>query len=170
MSENQSSGQPQYGTQPPYGQQPYGQPQYGQPQYGPQPPYGQQSSGQPQYGLPQYGPLPQYAPPQYGVGPSGSPYGQQVQPIRPPFGGVQPQAGRKEPAVSLLVSFIVPGVGSMMNGETGKGVGILIGYVACVLLSWLILPAGGAFALWIWGMVDAYQGAQRYNIAHGLMP
>jgi hypothetical protein len=56
--------QPQYGSQPQYGQQ-----QYGQQQYGPQPQYGQQPQYQPQYGpQPQYGQQPQYQP-QYGPQP-----------------------------------------------------------------------------------------------------
>ena len=57
-----------------------------------------------------------------------------------------------------------------MNGETGKGVAILVGYLVCWALSWLLVPLVGVFGLWIWGMVDAYQGAQRYNMAHGLRP
>jgi len=88
----------------------------------------------------------------------------------PQPGSYLPPVARKEPGLALLVSFFVPGVGTIMNGETSKGVGILVGYLGCLALSWLILPIAGALGLWIWGMMDAYQGAQRYNLAHGLMP
>ena len=83
---------------------------------------------------------------------------------------VVPMVARKEPGISLLVSFFVPGVGTMINGETGKGIGILVGYFMCAVLSFLLIPIIGMIAFWIWGLVDAYQGAQRFNIAHGLMP
>lgn len=150
-----------------YGQRPWdgyddqaGRPgQYQQPGYAqPQPGYAQpqQSYGQPGYGQPSYGSG--YAQPGYG------------QPNYAPMVPMGPIPTRKEPAISLLISFFLPGVGSMVNGETGKGVGILIGYFACALLSWLLVPIVGMVALWVWGMVDAYQGAQRYNMAHGLMP
>ena len=65
-------GQPQY-TQPLYGEQPQGQPQYGEPQGQPQ--YGGPPQGQQQYGGPQYGQQP-YGQQAYGPG-----YG------APPFGG-----------------------------------------------------------------------------------
>lgn len=83
---------------------------------------------------------------------------------------VVPMVARKEPGISLLVSFFVPGVGTMINGETGKGIGILVGYFSCAVLSFLLIPIIGMIAFWVWGLVDAYQGAQRFNIAHGLMP
>ena len=132
-----------YGQRQPYGGQPA--------QHNPNgPSYPAQAGGTPPpYGLPQYGQA-QYGPPQYGA--------------------LQPAVARKEPGLALLVSFFVPGVGTIMNGETGKGVAILVGYLVCWALSWLLLPLVGVFGLWIWGMVDAYQGAQRFNMAHGLRP
>lgn len=75
---------------------------------------------------------------------------------------------RKEPWLSLLVSFFIPGVGSMINGDTRRGVGILVGYLACAALSWLLLPIAGMIAFFVWGLVDAYQGAERWNRMHGL--
>ena len=75
----------------------------------------------------------------------------------------------KNPAVSLIVSFFIPGVGSMINGDVGTGIAILILYiVGWVLLVGLIgIPV--AIAAWIWGMVDAYRGAQRWNARHGII-
>jgi TM2 domain-containing membrane protein YozV len=168
-----------YGQQPPsqqqpgYGQQPPSYPQapYGQPQSAPQEGYGWQ-----QQSAPQYGQQPPSAP-QYAQGYDQAAYGYAQQPPSQAVYG-QPQYGatapRKEPAISLLLSFFFPGVGSIINGDTGKGVGILLGYFGSIffgfLLSFIIIgiflfPV--AFGLWIWGMVDGYQGAVNFNRRHG---
>lgn len=75
----------------------------------------------------------------------------------------------KSPGLSLLASFFIPGLGTIINGEVGKGAGILIGYVVCWALAILVVPLLGVLGLWIWGMVDAYQGAQSWNRAHGII-
>lgn len=67
------------------------------------------------------------------------------------------------------MSIFLPGVGSMMNGDVGKGVGILVGYFVSLFLFWLLIPLFIAFALWIWGLIDAYTGAQKWNLAHGVI-
>jgi len=75
----------------------------------------------------------------------------------------------KNPGVSLIASFFLPGLGTMLNGEVGKGVGILVGYFACLCLFFLIVPLLAAVGIWVWGMVDAYQGAQQWNRRHGIV-
>ena len=75
----------------------------------------------------------------------------------------------QSPALALLVSFFIPGVGSMINGDTGKGIGILVGYIVSYLLIILFIGIFGVLGFWIWGMVDAYQGAQRWNLRHGIV-
>jgi TM2 domain-containing membrane protein YozV len=75
----------------------------------------------------------------------------------------------KSPAVSLIVSFFIPGVGSMINGDVGKGVGILIGYLVSWLFVIVFIGLIGVFAFWVWGMVDAYQGAVAWNRRHGIL-
>ena len=75
----------------------------------------------------------------------------------------------KNPAVSLLISFFIPGVGSMVNGDTGTGVAILIGYMVSWILTLVFIGIIGVVGFWIWGMVDAYQGAQRWNARHGII-
>lgn len=102
------------------------------------------------------------APPMY---PTTAPYGG-----APSYGYPPPvSVAAKSPAVSLLISFFLPGVGSMVNGDVGRGVFILIGYlVSCVLIVLLIgLVLVPAF--WVWGLVDAYQGARRWNARHGIL-
>jgi TM2 domain-containing membrane protein YozV len=75
----------------------------------------------------------------------------------------------KNPAISLLVSFFVPGVGSMINGDTGTGVVILVLYVVGILASFILIGIPIFIGAWIWGLIDAYQGAQRWNAAHGII-
>jgi hypothetical protein len=39
----------------------------------------------------------------------------------------------------------------------------------CLVLFFLLVPLLFAFGIWVWGMVDAYQGAQRWNRRHGII-
>lgn len=103
---------------------------------------------------------PNYAPPGYPQQPHNAPHGYPA-----PYGMVMP----KNPAISLLVSFFIPGVGSMINGDAGKGVGILIGYFISWLLTIVIIGFFGVIAFWVWGMVDAYSGAVNWNRRHGIV-
>jgi len=75
----------------------------------------------------------------------------------------------KNPAVSLIVSFFIPGVGSMINGDAGTGVAILLLYIVGWVLSVFLIGIPLLIGAWIWGMVDAYQGAQRWNARHGII-
>jgi len=73
----------------------------------------------------------------------------------------------------LIVSFFLPGVGSLMNGDTGIGITILLLWILSVILDFTIIglivgiPLG--LAMFIWGLIDAYQGAQRWNRRHGII-
>ena len=75
----------------------------------------------------------------------------------------------KNPAISLIVSFFIPGVGSMINGDTGTGVAILVLFVVGVFGSFFLIGLPLAIGAWIWGLVDAYRGAQRWNARHGIL-
>ena len=69
----------------------------------------------------------------------------------------------------LFLSFLLPGLGTMLLDNVGKGVGILALYIVGILLSLVLIGIPLAIGAWIWGMVDAYQSAQRWNQAHGIM-
>lgn len=129
----------QYGAQPGYGTQPYAQP-YAQP-------YDMQQYGMPQYGQP------------------GQPYAQQYGAMQPY--GQYPPAARKDPALMLVASLLIPGLGTMLNGRVGRGVGILAGYGVGVLLSVVLIGLPIMFGFWVWGMVDAYSGAKEHNARNG---
>jgi TM2 domain-containing membrane protein YozV len=71
---------------------------------------------------------------------------------------MMPYVKRKEPGVALLLSFILPGVGQMYNGDVGKGIAFMI----CFLL--LIAIFGIGLIFWVWAMIDAYQSANNINL------
>jgi TM2 domain-containing membrane protein YozV len=127
-------------------------------QYPDQQPYARQPDPQPPMlpvqQAPQYGnyPVPHQPvyPQQYGVG-----YPQQVAP--------------KSPGLALLASFFIPGLGSLINGNVGLGIAIFAAYciawvLTVVFIGIILLPA-----IWVWGMIDAYQGAKKWNAAHGII-
>lgn len=79
----------------------------------------------------------------------------------------QPQVVPKNPAVALIVSVFLPGVGSMISGQSAIGTVILIAYLlgwvlTLVLVGFVIVPAA-----WVFGLVHAYQSAQRWNRDRG---
>jgi TM2 domain-containing membrane protein YozV len=109
-------------------------------------------------------PAPAYPPPAYAPPPQQLvPYGVTGAPFAPPV-------PRKDPAIALLVSFLVPGVGSMMNGDVGPGIGILMLYIFSIVFfvcfGWALIGFLGLplmLLAWGWGMWHAYQGAVEAN-------
>ena len=73
------------------------------------------------------------------------------------------------PALSALASFFLPGLGSMINGDVAKGIGILIGYFISWVLVIVLVGIVGVLGFWVWGMVDAAEGARRWNARHGIL-
>ena len=69
----------------------------------------------------------------------------------------------------LLGSFFLPGLGQLINGDAAKGVLMFLGYVFSFLLMFVLVGFLTAPAIWIWGMVDAYTGAQRWNMQRGIV-
>lgn len=109
---------------------------------------------------------PPYHPPHQGFPP---PPGYPPHVAGMPPGHGYPVVAPKNPAVSLIISFFLPGVGSMVNGEAAKGVFILLGYLFSYLLMFVLIGFLTAPIFWIWGMIDAYQGAQSWNARHGII-
>src|SRR3954471_10270803 len=102
--------------------------------------------------------------------PGDRPAGRRRHPPPGPRGpGYYAQVAPKNPALSVLASFFLPGLGSMINGDVAKGVGILIGYLISCVLVIVLVGIVGVFGFWVWGMVDAAQGARRWNARHGIL-
>ncbi|WP_206682212.1 hypothetical protein [Dietzia sp. B19] len=152
--ESPSFGHQQFDQQQ-FEQQPFEQQPYGAHFYGAQP-FGTQPYGTEPYGTQPYGTQP------YGVQPYGSPGYGAMHPYAPAYG-----ASRKEPALSLVLSFFLPGLGTLINGQAGKGIGIMAGYFLGILLSVVLIGIPIMLGFWVWGMVDAYSGAKEYNARNG---
>jgi len=107
-----------------------------------------------------------YQQPQAQNGYPPAPYQQPYPPgyAAPPVVQVVP----KSAGIALLISFFIPGVGSLYAGKTTTGVIILIGYIISWVLTIVIVGFVGVFGFWVWGLIDAYQGAQAWNRARGI--
>src|SRR5207302_4389151 len=82
----------------------------------------------------------------------------------------------KSLGLAVIASFFLPGLGSIINGEGGKGAAMLVGWVVLQFLFWLTIwfLVGLIFlpfllGLWIWGMYDGYEGARKWNAVHGIL-
>jgi len=75
----------------------------------------------------------------------------------------------KNAALGVILSFFIPGLGSMVNGSAGRGAIILGVYVVGWILAFFLIGIPILFGAWIWGMVDGYLSAQRWNQAHGIV-
>ena len=72
----------------------------------------------------------------------------------------------KNPGVAAVLSFFWPGLGQIYNGEIGKGVLFIVVQVINAVLAFILVGFVTGFIVWILGMVDAYQVAERHNAAH----
>ena len=90
---------------------------------------------------------------------SGQGYVQQVMPV----------VVAKNGAVGVLLSLFIPGLGSMVSGSVGRGILILAVYLVGWLLTIVLIGIPIVFGAWVWGMIDGYLSAQRWNRAHGIL-
>jgi TM2 domain-containing membrane protein YozV len=80
-----------------------------------------------------------------------------------------PMVAPRSPAASVLCSVFIPGLGSMVNGHVGTGVAILLLNILGLVLTVVLIGFPIMLGTWIWGLVDAYKSAQRWNAAHGII-
>lgn len=72
-------------------------------------------------------------------------------------------ANRKSEGLAAVLSFIIPGLGQIYNGEIGKGIAIIIGSVILWMFFWLLIPLLILLIIYIWSIYDAYKTAQNIN-------
>jgi TM2 domain-containing membrane protein YozV len=70
----------------------------------------------------------------------------------------------KNPTLAATLS-IITGFGQIYNGQTGKGVALLICQFISLFLTAAFIGYVTTPLLWIYGIVDAYQTAHRLNAA-----
>jgi TM2 domain-containing membrane protein YozV len=104
--------------------------------------------------------------PQAQARPQGQPQPYGWSPVQP---GHQPAVMPKNPGIGVLLSFFIPGLGSMVNGNSSTGAIILVVWIAGWILSLVLIGIPIAIGAWIWGMVDGYRSAQDWNRAHGII-
>lgn len=75
----------------------------------------------------------------------------------------------KNPAVGVILSFFIPGLGTMVNGNGARGAVILGVYALGWILSLFLIGIPILIGAWIWGMIDGYLSAQRWNASHGII-
>ncbi len=116
-------------------------------------------------------PNPSQQPTQYSPAPPPPYIPPPVAPLLPPMvptqGGQYPPMRYEPPknaVLALILSFLFAGLGQLYNGETNKALPMLIShFFACIFTLFCFIGAPLALALWIYGMVDAYQSAERIN-------
>jgi TM2 domain-containing membrane protein YozV len=91
------------------------------------------------------------------------------EPLPQPGMVMQPTVAPKNPATSVLLSVFIPGLGSMVNGNVGTGVTILLLNIVGLVLSIVLIGIPLLIGTWIWGLVDAYRSAQQWNAEHGII-
>lgn len=91
--------------------------------------------------------------------------------LRLPAGaGLPAAAGRaEEPGARPAGVVLHPWSRQHDERQRRPGIGILVGYLVSILLVIVLVGLLGMLGFWIWGMVDAYQGAQRWNLRHGIL-
>lgn len=93
----------------------------------------------------------------------------QWEPLPLPGRPIQPMVAPKSPALSVLLSIFIPGLGSMVNDNVSTGVTILLLNVLGLVLAVFLIGIPIMIGTWVWGLVDAYRSAQRWNAAHGII-
>lgn len=74
----------------------------------------------------------------------------------------------KSAFLALILSFLLPGLGQIYNGEIGKGIAFILAYgcsfvLMAILIGFLLAPV-----IWIWSMVDAFKKSEELNRAAGI--
>jgi len=75
-----------------------------------------------------------------------------------------PRQPLKNPGLAAVLSFFIPGVGQIYNGQLGKGLIILLVLVPVnIALSLVVVGFFTGFVTWVWGIYDAYRTAEQFN-------
>jgi TM2 domain-containing membrane protein YozV len=89
------------------------------------------------------------------------------QAIGVPLEAAQRIAPAKNPGVAAALSFLWTGAGQMYNGNFVLGVVFMVLQVINVLLMFFFIGFITFFAVWLWGVVEAYRGAEAHNRRRG---
>ncbi len=71
---------------------------------------------------------------------------------------------KKNEVLAIILSFLIPGLGQIYLGDTGKGVLMIVLFLIGVLLTFICIGTIICLAVWIWSIIDAYETAKKYNL------
>ncbi len=74
----------------------------------------------------------------------------------------------RRPWLGALISFFIPGLGSIINGSVGTGVLILVIWIVGLATTIILVGFYIILVAWIWGLVDGVISAGRWNRRHGI--
>lgn len=69
----------------------------------------------------------------------------------------------KDPGAAAVLSFFVPGLGQIYNGEFGKGFFAIIGIMISFILTRIFIGFIFVAIIWVWAIYDAYKSAEKIN-------
>ena len=70
---------------------------------------------------------------------------------------------RKEPIVSVILSFVFPGLGQFYNGQPTKGIYFIIMAIVSAVLMVILIGVLLYILVWLWSIIDAYNSAEKFN-------
>ncbi|MEW5954896.1 MAG: hypothetical protein AB1815_14490 [Bacillota bacterium] len=77
---------------------------------------------------------------------------------------------QKNPGLAAVLSFFITGLGQIYNGSVGKGVALIVVQVINALLMFVVVGFLTYPLVWIYGVYDAYKGAERHNAGLASLP
>jgi len=72
----------------------------------------------------------------------------------------------KNPGVAAVLSFFICGLGQIYNGQIMKGIIMMVCYMIAWGLMYVLIGFVIAPVLWIYGIYNAYRGAEKINKAN----
>ena len=85
--------------------------------------------------------------------------------ICPKCGVRQKYTEVKNAGVAAILSFILPGIGQIYNGQIGKGVLFLFFEFIFFSLSFILIGIPFLLVLWAYAIYDAYTTAEKMNLS-----
>ncbi len=74
----------------------------------------------------------------------------------------------RKPWLGALISFFIPGLGSIVNGSVGMGILILVIWIVGLATTFVLVGFFIILVAWIWGLADGVMSAERWNRRHGV--
>jgi TM2 domain-containing membrane protein YozV len=71
---------------------------------------------------------------------------------------------RKSAELAAILSFFIPGLGQVYNGEFVKAFMFVLGAMLGAALCELLIGFFIALPIWVWAVVDAYYSAELHNV------